>query len=400
MKKLALIISGLFIALTINAQTELWGATLQGGQHQAGVIFKTDGSGNNFSVKHDFDSINGNIPFGPLLLALDGKLYGVTTAGGLHDKGVLFQYNLITNTYTKKVDFDGLVLGSEPTGLIQATDGNMYGVTISGGAYGLGILFQYNPVTNSLINKLDFDGTVKGSVPLSQLIQASNGMIYGTTLLGGINNKGVLFQYDIMTNIYNKKIDFNGSINGTNPSGKLLQASDGLLYGLTGMGGGNDMGVLFQFDPNNNTCLSKIDFDGIAKGKNPNNGSLIQCIDGKIYGYAKQGGINDLGTMFQFDPLTNIFIKKIDFDGNNGGNPTGSLIQATDGMIYGMTQIGGLSSGVGAGLLFQFDPVTNGYVKKKDFNFTDGSLPTFQLVEVSSTPTNIKKQINSDNLSL
>lgn len=53
---------------------------------------------------------------------------------------------------------------------------------------------------------------------------------------GGVNNKGVLFQYDPNNNIYLKKIDFNGSVNGSNPSASLIQASDGKLYGMTPYG--------------------------------------------------------------------------------------------------------------------------------------------------------------------
>ena len=120
----------------VSAQTkELWGTTSSGGQYGAGVILKTDGSGNNEAVQNFPAQNDGVYPiYTNLIQASDGNLYGMTGNGGANNLGVLFQYNPVTSSYTKKLDFNGATNGAQPNGsLMQASDGNLYGMTDSGG---------------------------------------------------------------------------------------------------------------------------------------------------------------------------------------------------------------------------------------------------------------------------
>ncbi|MHB8401627.1 MAG: choice-of-anchor tandem repeat GloVer-containing protein, partial [Bacteroidia bacterium] len=178
---------------------------------------------------------------------------------------------------------------------------------------------------------LDFAGTgvtIVGQQPLGTLCAASDGKLYGLTYQDGANNLGVLFQYNPTTNIYTKNLDFAGATNGSYPQGSLMQASDGMLYGMTSAGGANSLGVLFQYNPSTNVYTKKLDFAGATNGSNPI-GSLMQASDGMLYGMAYQGGANSLGVLFQYNPSTNVYTKKLDFAGaTNGSNPIGSLMQA------------------------------------------------------------------------
>src|SRR5208283_1609006 len=97
--------------------------------------------------------------------------------------------NPYTSVYTKLLDFVGGVNGSAPGGLMQATDGNFYGTTQEGGANGDGVLFQFNPNTSTYTKEFDFVGTANGANPIGNLIQASDGNLYGMTVLGGANNE-------------------------------------------------------------------------------------------------------------------------------------------------------------------------------------------------------------------
>ncbi len=203
---------------------------------------------------------------------------------------------------------------------------------------------------------LDFNGT-NGSNPYinSSLMQASDGMLYGVTYTGG--GVGVLFQYNPTLNIYTIKFNFDGIANGSYPSGSLMQASDGMLYGMA-QGGANDAsgGVLFQYDPINNIYIKKFDFDGATKGSNPN-GTLMQASDGMLYGMTPNGGANNMGVLFKYNPATSFYTKMLDFAGvTNGNGPLGSLMQASDGMLYGMTFKGGTSTACsgGCGTLFRY----------------------------------------------
>jgi len=100
----------------------------------------------------------------------------------------------------------------------------------------------------------------------------------------------------------------------------MILASNGKLYGLTSKGGIANMGVLFEFDPVSSVFTKKIEFTGVANGSNPQ-GTLMESSGGKFYGVTNTGGTNNLGVLFEFDPATGLLLKKFDFDANNGKNP-------------------------------------------------------------------------------
>lgn len=374
MKQLLLVISCLFIALTYQGQTEIWGMTSEGGEHNGGVIFKTDASGNNLSVQHDFYMVGCSSPiYSSMMQASDGMLYGMTRLGGLNDFGLIFQYDPITTTYTQKFSFNS-TNGAFPYGsLIQASNGKLYGMAYDGGTNLQGVLFEFDPVTNGYAVKFNFDGAANGANPMGNLMQASDGKLYGLTYYGGANNVGTLFCYNPGTGITTKKIDLNMT-DGYKPSGSLIQGTDGKLYGLTREGGTNNYGTIFQYDPATNTYTKKIDFTGTSNGSMPS-AHLFQASDGKMYGMTTYGGSNNYGTIFQYDPATNTFLKKFDFGGTfSGSTPMGGLVQAPDGMLYGMTSEGSTSLG---GILFQYNPVTSAYNVKNDFQIDeDGRIPS------------------------
>lgn len=362
---------------------QLWGMTAGGGQYDIGTIFSTDSSGNNQNVEYNFVSQNeGARPkYTQLTQTSDGKLYGMSSQGGVNNLGILFQYDPATSSYVKKIDFSGTSNGSNPYGsLIKASDGKLYGMTSGGGVNNMGVLFQYDPTTSIYSKKLDFSGFLNGSSPHGSLIQGSDGKLYGMTSGGGINNLGVLFQYDPATSIYTKKLDFAGTTNGNYPYGSLIQANDGKLYGMTSAGGINFMGVLFQYDLATSTCTKKLDFSGVTNGSKPN-GSLMQASDGTLYGMTYQGGINNMGVLFLYNAATSTYTKKLDFAGTtNGKYPYGSLMQASNGKLYGMTSEGGIKT---LGVFFQYDPITSTYNKKLDFAGVNGVNPYGSLIQAS-----------------
>src|ERR1700751_73880 len=98
--------------------------------------------------------------------------------------------------------------------------------------------------------------------------------------------------------------------------------------------------------------LTKLhDFDG-TNGELPY-GDLMLASDGMMNGITQYGGISNYGILFQYNPTTGNFIKKVDFVGgiSSGMLGRGSLIQARDSMLYGMTQDGG-STGSNEGIIF------------------------------------------------
>ncbi len=236
----------------------------------------------------------------------------------------------------------------------------LYGTTYSGGTDGGGAIIKFLPATNNLTASASFESFA--SYPRADLIQARDGRLYGMTPGGGSRGDGIIFSYDPSTLTYTKLYDFHGG-DGRDPRGSLMQANDGKLYGLTNSGGSNFGGVLFSFDPVSLSYAPLYNFVN-SNGSNPV-GSLVQATDGKLYGMTQSGGSGGVGTIFSFDPLASTFTKLHDFDNSNGGNPSESLIQATDGKLYGMTGNGGSND---AGVIFSFDPISSSYLKLKDFD--------------------------------
>jgi uncharacterized repeat protein (TIGR03803 family) len=385
MKKILWIIGSILMSQAGYAQ-QLWGMTELGGANNQGVLFEYNAGTNIYTKILDFNgTANGSYPQGSLAKTSNTLFYGMTNAGGVNNMGVLFQYNLLTNTYTKKVDFAGTTNGKIPRGsLMLASNGKFYGMTSQGGANNLGILFQYNPVTDTFTKKIDFSGLANGSYPSGSLMQAADGNLYGMTQGGGANNMGVLFQYMINTNTLTIKFDFS-TPNGMTAISTLMQATDGNLYGMTSQGGTLNGGVLFQYNFVTNTFTKKMDFSPpIAKGKSPL-GFLIQALDGNLYGLTNSGGATDNGVLFQYNPTTDVYTKKIDFSFTLGQRPYGSLEEGTDGNLYGMTSIFFNGADFG-GSLFQYAPNTNSFMTKFSFNGTsNGGNAYGDLMDINST---------------
>jgi uncharacterized repeat protein (TIGR03803 family) len=357
MKKI-LLPSLLFLTTLSIAQTEIWGVAASGGQYNAGVIFKTDASGNNFSVKQSLFRYDGDYPKSNLFQATDGKLYGMTSSCCTFDAfSIFFRYDPATHQYEKLFNFDVTDNGAYPNGsLIQAKDGKLYGLTSKGGTHNKGVIFEFDPATKVYKKRHDFDGD-NGAGPESTLLEAKDGKLYGLTNTGGVNNYGVLFQFDPATSAYSKKFDFDGIANGGNPMGNLIQAKNEKLYGLTNGGGKDDFGVLFEYDLTTSTYNKKMAFNGTTDGGYPV-GSLMEASDGNLYGLASAGGASMGGVLFQFDPVAAQYKVKFEFDNLvSGSAPQSTLIQATDGKLYGTTQFGGANED---GVVFEYELGTYG----------------------------------------
>lgn len=304
------------------------------------------------------------------------NLWGITPFGGTSNWGVMYNCNPPLNTFTKTVDFVTPASGVEGRSIMQASNGKFYGMTSYGGTYSLGVLFEYDPVSLTYTKLLDFNGASNGAYPRGGLIQGTNGKLYGMATNGGTNNKGVLFEYDPAAGAYSKKIDF-GSTGGEIPYGDLLEASNGKFYGLTSGGGATGYGALFEYDLALNTSTVMVNFNLFTSiGAGPN-GSLIQAGNGKLYGLTSAGGaLAGYGALFEYDITSNTCLAKVSFTGTNGESGTGSLVQAGNTKLYGFTSDGGVNDD---GVMFEYDPATAGYVKKIDFNKTNtlGNIPIY-----------------------
>ena len=284
----------------------------------------------------------------------DGNFYGTTLGGGLYGADGINPGGTIFRMSPTGVETVLWSFGNDPArsvvpgSLVQATDGNLYGVTTLGGVsrnlngayYWSGSVFKLTPqgVMTELWN---FSNDGDGAVPTT-LIQGADGNLYGTTMYGGAYTYGTVFRITL-DGTETVLWSFCGGTDGCSPNA-LSQGADGYFYGTTGAGGSHRFGTVFRLSSAG--MLTKLlDFGpDFVNGYYPT--GLIEGTDDNFYGTTAGGE----GTLFRITP-TGIFKTLWSFGNGYDGNTPHGLIEGTDGHLYGITADGGAN---GAGTLFRF----------------------------------------------
>src|ERR1022692_4823686 len=232
--------------------------------------------------------------------------------------------------------------GSDPiAGLVQATNGDLYGTTAKGGANGGGTVFKITPggTLTTLYSFCSQTNCMDGVEPYAGLVQAANGDLYGTTVAGGANGYGTVFKITpggTLTMVYSFCSQTNCA-DGAYPEAGLVQAANGDLYGTTPQGGANRGGTIFKITPGGTlTTLYSFCFQsGCTDGSTPFAG-LVQAANGDLYGTTFYGGSG--GTVFKITPggtLTTLYNFCSQTNCTDGDQPFAGLVQAANGDLYG-----------------------------------------------------------------
>lgn len=372
--------------VTVDRDGSIIGATPEGDYRRAfyGTLYRYNIRTRKCAVLLTFDErvTRGINPEASVLLGSNGDLYGTTATGGIgkqHSKldggsGTLYSYNPSTRKYATLVNFGtpkapGYGL---PRGVIRGKDGCLYGTTIYGGKGDKddsgegGTLFRYDPKTRLCTTLIHF-GTpgIPGSEPDGELIQGSDGNLYGTTTRGGDKTYyGTLYQYNPVTHQYRTMIQFGTpEVPGREPHGNLIQGKDGFLYGTTVSGGiGKNtgeyrfgVGTLYRYNPSTSVYQTLVHFgtDGIS-GYSPLAG-VTATSDGSLYGTTQFGGIgknkkDDIhpngdsggGTIYRYDPTNQTYATIVNFGTARafGYQPQSGLTLSKDNSLYGTTRHG------------------------------------------------------------
>jgi len=332
---------------------DFYGTTYYGGAHNFGTVFKITSTGT-LTTLYSFcvqtGCTDGKYPGANLVQGTDGNFYGTTNYGGVYNGGEVFKITP-AGTLTVLYNFCSLAEctdGQGPyTGLIQATDGNFYGTTHSGGTYFDGTVFKITPagVLTKLYSFCQLTGCPDGRTPTAGLVQASDGNLYGSTSVNGANGYGTIFKITtagVLTTLYSFCAE-TACTDGKLPGG-LIQAADGNLYGTAG-GGAYDQGTVFKITTAGalTTLYSFCPLTGCADGSDPRAG-VIQATDGNFYGTTYLGGAHfDEGTIFKITPagtLTTLYSFCALSGCPDGGELNAGLVQGTDGSFYGTTYFG------------------------------------------------------------
>ncbi len=240
-----------------------------------------------------------------------------------------------------------------------ATNGDFYGTTYEYGAngnYGTAFKITPNGALTTLYSFCSQSGCTDGYGPLGGLVQATNGDLYGTTFEGGANgNYGTVFRITpsgALTTLYSF-CSQSGCTDGEDPKGRLVQATDGYLYGTTFLGGAYGYGTVFRITPNG-TLTTIYSFCPQLVGGTCSDGAypqtaLVQATNGDFYG-TTEGGTNAFGNIFQISPsgtLTTLYTFCSQSGCPDGSDPRTGLVQDTNGGFYGTTDSGGTNGDYG-----------------------------------------------------
>ncbi len=320
--------------LAEGAGGNFYGTTIEGGIFGDGTVFKITTNGA-LSTLLQFTYNNGAIPYGGLLLGKDGYFYGTAFWGGAYGDGTLFKMTA-AGALTTLTTFHGDNGTSPVGGMTLGNDGNFYGTAYEGGIYGNGTIFRMAP-GGSLSTLVSFNSS-DGAYPSCVLAQGSDGNFYGTTEEGGANGWGTVFKIT-PSGVFTMLHSFTGGNDGGIPIPGLAQAVDGNYYGTTYEAGADGYGTVFEIT-SSGALTTRYTFTGGNDGGNPW-GGLVQASDGNLYGTTQGGGVYGYGTVFQIAP-TGQLATMAQFDGYIGANPAAALVQGTDGNLYGTTENGGL----------------------------------------------------------
>ncbi|NPA36507.1 MAG: T9SS type A sorting domain-containing protein [Chlorobi bacterium] len=443
-----------------------YGVTRKGGTNDYGTIYKVENGVH--SVIYNFDAPSGSdycYPFSTLLY-YDGNLYGIyLPRNSYYDYG-LFKYNISTGTLTHLAALDpnagtpkpNIVLSDDNSKLyfnlnmklysydlssdvlstvielteqftqfdklIKTSDGSYY--AIIGYSYRLYLLDmqdgtatnkyvkgnnvveasngklylfnddginEYDPADDSYQTVYVFNNPDGNDYSFSGNIVEKDGKLYGTTRYNGKYNKGTIFSFDINTYEYVVTHDFKGAT-GFHPRGRLARHTDGKLYGLTSSGYYNNNGSLFSFNPVTEVFKVEHYFGYDASnyyddedGKVPYGGLISFSLNDKDYlmGTTFVGGTDDYGTVFLHRSREG-YKKIVDFNGSNGKFPYGDVVFASDNNIYGTTFSGGTN---GKGVIYKIAPgedlyeITYSVIYNFGSTTNDGDGPISGLMEYS-----------------
>jgi len=294
----------------------------------------------------------------------------------------------------------GPVDGSLPDlGVVADKAGRLYGSTQYGGTTGNGVVFRLSPPTTKGGQWIEsvlysFQGGTDGSTPYSTPVPDASGNLYGTTLWGGANGLGIVYELSppaVSGGAWTETIlhVFVGGVDGSHPSGNLIVDGKGNLYGTSQHGGnesgncGLGCGTVFEMTPpatKGGAWTESIvyAFAGYVSSATQGDGAFPQAAlvmdqGGNLYGTTVRGGSNPAcwggcGTVFRLHPASGSWTESVLHrftGGSDGAQPLSNLI-FSKGSLYGTTYLGGTAGG---GTVFELTPANGPWILTPLYEF-------------------------------
>jgi uncharacterized repeat protein (TIGR03803 family) len=320
-------------------------------------------------VLHSFTKSAGDGPVAGVIQDSAGNLYGTTFEGGSPRKinGLVYKLDKAGHE-TVLHNFTVGANGANPeAGVIRDSAGNLYGTAVLGGEANAGVVYKVDTTGQETV-LYSFTGGADGNDPFASVIRDSAGNLYGTTFAGGAPGAGVVYKLDTAGNetvLYT----FTGGADGARPQASVIRDSKGNLYGTTS-GGAAGYGVVYRLSKAGKEKVL-YSFTGGADGANPVAG-VIRDSAGNLYGTTLSGGTAKFGVVYKVDTTGNETVLYTFTGGADGGEPRAGVVFDAVGNLYGTTSGGGAAN---AGVVFKLDTAGSETVLYSFTGGADGSHP-------------------------
>lgn len=364
--------------LAVDSAGNLYGMTVLGGNFGSGTVFRlspTEGGWTETLLYSFTSAADGGQPYGGVTLDDDGNLYGTAVVGGsggtcVEDGcGVVWKLTNSGASWSQSVihNFTGLDDGYGPGGPVVFDNlGNLYGMTPTGGEFGLGVVYQLSPDgsgnwTLTVIHT--FTGGYDGATgSAGRLLIDDDGIIYGVATVGGTYGYGTAFQLTPTPKgpwTQHTLYAFKGQPDASYPYGGLVRDASGSFYGTTYYGGTQGFGTVYTLVEVNGEWQERV----LHSFRDGSDGSfsishLVLDPAGNLYGTTSEGGAAGCGcgTIFKLVHINGAWRERIvhRFQGSPDGSfPYNGLVIDSAGNLYGTTVHGGDDD---EGAIYKFTP--------------------------------------------
>jgi uncharacterized repeat protein (TIGR03803 family) len=370
-------------AMVMDQAGNLYGTTSYGGAQPgnagSGVVFKLVQKNSSWLISPLYTfrgGSDGSYPGAPVVIGLDGRLYGTTSLGGnpgcpaglgcgtvyqLQPPARPCQSAVCPWTKTVLYHFTGGLDGANPAygQLVYDHSGNIYGTTGGGGDLGSGVVYELTHSGGGWQESVlhSFDGMGDGLEPQSGVVFDSQANLYGTTVGGGAQSNGTVYELTPSGPgwVISKQHDIANE--GKSPYAGVILDQLGNVYGATLFGGPGNGGTIFQLALSEGGWSSSIigSFSPIGGQGLGAFSSLNMDAVGNLYGTTETDGAHGFGSVFKLTPQNGSWVQTTLYDfagGSDGCNPSGSVTLALDGHLYGTTQ----GCGTGYGVVWEIAP--------------------------------------------
>lgn len=347
---------------TLDRLGNLYGTTNLGGTYGSGSVYRLSPNGSSwkYTSLYSFKGVtDGAGPgYGTLAIGADRALFGTTEGGG--NFGTAFAICACPGREIQIQRFGSGTDGAEPmSGVVLDSAGNFYGTTLLGGANGNGAVYEAKRSGKTWTENViySFTGGSDAINPVATVSLDAQGNLFGTAPAGGAFGNGAVYKLSRSTSGWTESVlySFQGGTDGANPVGGVIVDRAGNLYGTTFDGGINGGGTVYELSPSNGSWTFTVLYSFVGGYGGPYN-KLTFDTRGNLYGFTNSEGAHGFGEIFKLTPSNGAWTLTALYDfpgGTDGGFPYGSVAVDSAGNVFGTAVVGGSSN---QGVIFEITP--------------------------------------------